>query len=215
MISTYVNLPAEADATEMTALMSRHRLRLNAFFAEFCTFSPRDRDMALYKFYSPERLRRSSPALRKKQLASIDTSLLAVSPDCRECGSTTKTIATTDTDYMEEREVILYGKPIAAKGGNAISEYIRQHNLTVAETFHDEDLSAEDCDYPEFQKAAFFARRMKAMLVISSAGELIGNIRFLNLLKDTGLRFHCVDFPWLCRENIDIFRALALYKSGK
>lgn len=50
------------------------------------------------------------------------------------------------------------------------------------------------------------------MLLFISVRELIQDIRFYDLLNEYRVDFRCVDFPWFCRENLQLIKAVMLYE---
>lgn len=41
---------------------------------------------------------------------------------------------------------------------------------------------------------------------------MIDDIRFLNLLEESHVDFRCIDFPWFCKENLPLIKAVVLYE---
>ena len=64
----------------------------------------------------------------------------------------------------------------------------------------------------ELQKALFYCKRKKYLLLFISVRELIQDIRFYDLLDEYRVDFRCVDFPWFCRENLQLIKAVMLYE---
>ena len=52
----------------------------------------------------------------------------------------------------------------------------------------------------------------KYLLLFISVRELIQDIRFYDLLNEYRVDFRCVDFPWFCRENLQLIKAVMLYE---
>lgn len=65
--------------------------------------------------------------------------------------------------------------------------------------------------YGELQKALIFCKRKRIPLLFVSVKEMINDIRFFNLLEESYVDFRCIDFPWFCRENLDLIKAMVLY----
>lgn len=40
---------------------------------------------------------------------------------------------------------------------------------------------------------------------------MINDIRFFNLLEESHIDFRCIDFPWFCKENLNLIKAMVLY----
>lgn len=45
-----------------------------------------------------------------------------------------------------------------------------------------------------------------------SVKEMVNDIRFLNMLEESYVDFRCIDFPWFCKENLRLIKAVVLYK---
>ena len=57
----------------------------------------------------------------------------------------------------------------------------------------------------------FFSTQPRAILERENdAGD--GDIRFLNLLEESHVDFRCIDFPWFCKENLPLIKAVVLYE---
>ena len=71
-----------------------------------------------------------------------------------------------------------------------------------------------DASSPEAQqqKALFFCQRKKIPLLFVSLKGMIDDIRFLNLLEESHVDFRCIDFPWFCKENLPLIKAVVLYE---
>ena len=72
--------------------------------------------------------------------------------------------------------------------------------------------TGENIAYAELQKALFYCKRKKYLLLFISVRELIQDIRFYDLLNEYRVDFRCVDFPWFCRENLQLIKAVMLYE---
>lgn len=58
----------------------------------------------------------------------------------------------------------------------------------------------------------FFCQRKKIPLLFVSLKGMIDDIRFLNLLEESHVDFRCIDFPWFCKENLPLIKAVVLYE---
>ena len=183
------------------AELRRQRVIHRAFHTDTpCISHHGDRDVYLYKMYSidtPARL--TAPTLRKLY-AGIPKDITCTTPEQLTTMQKKDTILYTcgQTDTSEAESFI------AANGMN-----------TPLHTFTDRPDATATFDYPELQKALFFCSRTRATLIIAHASQIPQDIRALNILETTTVQFRCIDFPWLCRENIRIMKAMALYgKTG-
>lgn len=91
------------------------------------------------------------------------------------------------------------------------------HSLKVQLSFFDKrnDSTSKDeqaIAYAELQKALFFCQRKKIPLLFVSLKGMIDDIRFLNLLEESHVDFRCIDFPWFCKENLPLIKAVVLYE---
>lgn len=66
--------------------------------------------------------------------------------------------------------------------------------------------------YAELQKALFFCKRKNYLLLFVSVRNMLQDIRFYNLLEEFMVDFRCIDFPWFCRENLKLIKAVILYE---
>ena len=104
------------------------------------------------------------------------------------------------------------------QGLSGAPEYLQQHNsLKVQLSFFDKrnDSTSKDeqaIAYAELQKALFFCQRKKIPLLFVSLKGMIDDIRFLNLLEESHVDFRCIDFPWFCKENLPLIKAVVLYE---
>lgn len=57
-----------------------------------------------------------------------------------------------------------------------------------------------------------FCQRKKIPLLFVSLKGMIDDIRFLNLLEESHVDFRCIDFPWFCKENLPLIKAVVLYE---
>lgn len=74
------------------------------------------------------------------------------------------------------------------------------------------DICPNSTSYAELQKALFFCQRKKIPLLFVSLKGMIDDIRFLNLLEESHVDFRCIDFPWFCKENLPLIKAVVLYE---
>lgn len=89
------------------------------------------------------------------------------------------------------------------------------HIEMIGEPYYDAAESGEECDYKELQKVIFFCDRHKCPLIIVTAGRILQDMKALDLLKNSGIVFCCLDYPWLCRQNIELLQSLLMYEKEK
>ncbi len=181
--------------------------RLNAFHVELLDLVKRnDRFVFSYVFYSVEKVRKLRRTALRRQFWSLPLNLRLVSPKMMS--------------VMEDKEVIVYGNAGEPEERNLVKAYLTQHRIQeIYAPFYDgtESVGEERTDgsYPELQKALFFCQRRKTPLLFVSVRELMQDVNFLNLLEKSLVDFRCVDFPWFCRENLALIKAVVLYEKLK
>ena len=179
-------------------MVRTHKSRTGAFHAELQEVTDhRGRYHPAIAFYVTEKLRRLTPGMKRKMLERIRPSYRASMPFGE------------DAD-LPEGEAVLYGERNESEA--SVRAWLDLHRLSPVGLFYDEDAGRAECDYPSLQKALFYAGRRRLPLVITYSGRLMDDLRFLNLLSEAGVRFHCIDFPWFSHANLELFRALLLYK---
>ena len=198
MKTVFVEISASLTGENLNKVVCMHKLRIGAFYAELQEVTDhKGRFHPALAFYVTEKLRRLTPGMKRKMLERIKPTYKASVP-CE-----------ADGDFPEG-ETILYGERTDLE--LSVRAYLDRHRLSPIGMFYDEDAGQEDCHYPFLQKALFFAKRRRLPMVITHSGILIDDIRFLNLLSEASVRFHCIDFPWFNHANLELFRALVLYK---
>ncbi|KAA5262599.1 hypothetical protein [Bacteroides faecis] len=164
--------------------LQTNKRRLHAFFSEQETIEKRGTHFVFrYAFYSVEKLRRPT----KQSL------------------------------FKEYKDVVLYGNTSSPVVQGRLTEYLERNNsLKIQLSFCDEKNSecktGENIAYAELQKALFYCKRKKYLLLFISVRELIQDIRFYDLLDEYRVDFRCIDFPWFCRENLRLIKAVMLYE---
>ena len=89
---------------------------------------------------------------------------------------------------------------------------MEQTNLLFNFQFFSISKDEQAIAYAELQKALFFCQRKKIPLLFVSLKGMIDDIRFLNLLEESHVDFRCIDFPWFCKENLPLIKAVVLYE---
>lgn len=120
-------------------------------------------------------------------------------------------------DMKQYSDIILYGDASSPEAQQQLAEYLQQHNsLKVQLSFFDKrnDSTSKDeqaIAYAELQKALFFAKE-KDTSPVRFLKRDDRDIRFLNLLEESHVDFRCIDFPWFCKENLPLIKAVVLYE---
>lgn len=118
----------------------------------------------------------------------------------------------------QNSDIILYGDETSPETQKLLAEYLQRYDsLKVRLSFFDQKNDSTDKDeraivYAELQKALFFCKRKRIPLLFVSVKEMINDIRFLNLLEESHVDFRCIDFPWFCKENLPLIKAVVLYE---
>lgn len=157
----------------------------------------------LHAFYSVEKLRKPT----KRSLFEEYNML------CSDLKST----PSGEISDMEYKDVVLYGDASSPVVQEQLTEYLERNNLLKVQlSFCDKEApkrkTGENIVYAELQKALFYCKRKKYLLLFISVRDLIQDIRFYDLLDEFRVDFRCVDFPWFCRENLRLIKAVMLYE---
>lgn len=181
-----------------------NKVRLHAFFSEQETMEKQGTHFVFrYAFYSVEKLQR-----RTRQSLFKEYNML-----CADLRSTSQ----GKMSDMEYRDVVLYGDDSSPATQERLMEYLKRDNLLKVQlSFYDSENSGnrrgEDITYAELQKALFYCKRKKYLLLFISIRDLIQDIRFYDLLEEFSVDFRCIDFPWFCKENLKLIKAVMLYE---
>lgn len=183
--------------------LQTNKIRLHAFFSEQETIEKRGTHFVFkYAFYSVEKPRRHTKQSLLKEYDKL----------CAELNNH----QARNLSNMENKEVVLYGDAFSSVAQEQLKDYLQQHNeLKVQLTFCDKETSTgkagEKIAYEELQKALFYCKKKKYMLLFISIRDLIADIHFYDLLEEYQIDFRCVDVPWFCRENLRLIKAVMLY----
>lgn len=186
-------------------ILQENKIRLNSFFSEQESVRKKGIQFIFrYVFYSVENPRKVTKQHLLKEYAGLPLEKRSVQPE-------------QISDMRQYSDIILYGDEISSETQKLLAEYLQQHNsLKVQLSFFDKrnDSTSKDeraIAYGELQKALFFCKRKRIPLLFVSVKEMINDIRFFNLLEESHVDFRCIDFPWFCRENLDLIKAMVLY----
>ena len=185
--------------------LQENRIRLNAFFSEQETIEKRDgRYIFRYAFYSVENPRRYTRQSLFRAYDRLPSELKSIHPG--------------RISDMEYKDVVLYGEDSTPVAQKRLAEYLKENNgLKIQLSFNDNDVEG-DCKgqqptgYPELQKSLFFCKRKKCLLLFVSVRDLLSDLRFYDLLEEYRIDFRSIDFPWFCRENLQLIKAVMLYE---
>ena len=187
-------------------ILQENKIRLNSFFLEQESVQKKgSRLIFKYTFYSVENPRKATKQYLLKEYAKLPLAMKCIQPE--------------QIPSMEQyKEIILYGDETSPKTQEKLTEYLQKHDsLKVQLSFFDKrnDSTSKDeqaIAYAELQKALFFCQRKKIPLLFVSLKGMIDDIRFLNLLEESHVDFRCIDFPWFCKENLPLIKAVVLYE---
>ena len=180
-------------------LVRNNRKRLNAFYAALESIQVQHRQYVLhYTFYSLKPPKRLTKVQLRKQW--------------EELSPTIRTLDFQNLSIMKNKEVILYGNCELPEKQEQVEAFLKKQGLEKAPypPFYDAT-NAQSSPYTELQKAAFFCKKRECILLFINLGQMINDICFYNILEECSIEFHCIDFPWLRRENLRLMKAMALY----
>lgn len=187
-------------------ILQENRIRLNSFFLEQESVQKKGNQFIFrFAFYSVENPRKVTKQHLLKEYAGLPLDKSSVQPE-------------QISDMKQYSDIILYGDDTSPETQKLLAEYLQRHDsLKVQLSFCDykDDSTRKDgraISYAELQKALFFCKRKKCMLLFISIRDMIQDIRFFNLLEESHIDFRCVDFPWFCKENLSLIKAVVLYE---
>lgn len=187
-------------------ILQENKIRLNSFFLEQESVQKKGIQFIFrYAFYSVENPRKVTKRHLLKEYAGLPLERRSVQPE-------------QIPDMKQYSDIILYGDETSPKTQKLLAEYLQRYDsLKVRLSFFDQKNDSTDKDeraivYAELQKALFFCKRKRIPLLFVSVKEMINDIRFLNLLEESHVDFRCIDFPWFCKENLPLIKAVVLYE---
>lgn len=187
-------------------ILQENKIRLNSFFLEQESVQKKGIQFIFrYAFYSVENPRKVTKRHLLKEYAGLPLERRSVQPE-------------QIPDMKQYSDIILYGDETSPETQKLLAEYQQRYDsLKVRLSFFDQKNDSTDKDeraivYAELQKALFFCKRKRIPLLFVSVKEMINDIRFLNLLEESHVDFRCIDFPWFCKENLPLIKAVVLYE---
>lgn len=182
-------------------LLLKQRTRLQAFHYElYDSFTRGGHYVVRYVFYTLRRAVRQTRTQMMRQLGEITPDMNAappVSPDELEETARRKGIVVYRYACSSEKE----------KNATPLNPSLPEP-LAI---FTDIPGTPEALQLEGLKKAAFYAFRKDALLLVDSIGNLISNPLFYNILEEYQIPVFSLDFPWLCRKNLRLMQAMALY----
>ncbi len=187
-------------------ILQENKIRLNSFFLEQESVQKKGTQFIFrFAFYSVENPRKVTKQLLLKEYAGLPLERRSVQPEQMP-------------DMRQYSDIILYGDETSSEARKLLAEYLQRHgSLKVRLSFFDmkDDSTSKNeraIAYGELQKALFFCKRKRIPLLFVSVKEMINDIRFFNLLEESHVDFRCIDFPWFCKENLPLIKAVVLYE---
>ena len=187
-------------------ILQENKIRLNSFFLEQESVQKKGIQFIFrYAFYSIENPRKVTKQHLLKEYAGLPLERRSVQPE-------------QIPDMKQYSDIILYGDETSPETQKLLAEYLQRYDsLKVQLSFFDQKNDSTDKDeraivYAELQKALFFCKRKRVPILFVSIKEMINDIRFLNLLEESHVDFRCIDFPWFCKENLPLIKAVVLYE---
>lgn len=188
-------------------ILQENRIRLNSFFLEQESVQKKGNQFIFrFAFYSVENPRKVTKQHLLKEYAGLPLERRSVQPEQMP-------------DMRQYSDIILYGDETSSEARKLLAEYLQRHgSLKVRLSFFDQKNDSTDKDeraivYAELQKTLFFCKRKRIPLLFVSVKEMINDIRFFNLLEESRVDFRCIDFPWFCKENLPLIKAVVLYET--
>ena len=188
-------------------ILQENKIRLNSFFLEQESVQKKGTQFIFrFAFYSVENPRKVTKQHLLKEYAGLPLERRSVQPEQMP-------------DMSQYSDIILYGDATSSEARKLLAEYLQRHgSLKVRLSFFDmkDDSTSKNeraIAYGELQKALFFCKRKRIPLLFVSVKEMINDIRFFNLLEESHVDFRCIDFPWFCKENLPLIKAVVLYET--
>ncbi|MBA5654148.1 hypothetical protein [Bacteroides fragilis] len=188
-------------------ILQENKIRLNSFFLEQESVQKKGTQFIFrFAFYSVENPRKVTKQHLLKEYAGLPLERRSVQPEQMP-------------DMRQYSDIILYGDETSSEARKLLAEYLQRHgSLKVRLSFFDmkDDSTSKNeraIAYGELQKALFFCKRKRIPLLFVSVKEMINDIRFFNLLEESHVDFRCIDFPWFCKENLPLIKAVVLYET--
>lgn len=186
-------------------ILQENKIRLNSFFLEQESVQKKGTQFIFrYAFYSVEKPRKITKQHLLKEYAGVPLEKRSVQPE-------------QIPDMKQYSDIILYGDASSPEAQQQLAEYLQQHNsLKVQLSF----LTREMIPLARMNKPShmrnyrrrYFLPKKKIPLLFVSLKGMIDDIRFLNLLEESHVDFRCIDFPWFCKENLPLIKAVVLYE---
>ena len=188
-------------------ILQENKIRLNSFFLEQESVQKKGTQFIFrFAFYSVENPRKVTKQHLLKEYAGLPLERRSVQPEQMP-------------DMRQYSDIILYGDETSSEARRLLAEFLQRHgSLKVRLSFFDmkDDSTSKNeraIAYGELQKALFFCKRKRIPLLFVSVKEMINDIRFFNLLEESHVDFRCIDFPWFCKENLPLIKAVVLYET--
>lgn len=195
------------------------KARLQAFYYElYNAYKVRERFVFKYIFYSLSQI--GNPGKRQwiKQYRNLDPALSAIVPENLpnlqdEMGSKAPVLyfhLPINSKKRSSSDVkALSGKEVETKTLSLLSE----NGLPApAHIFTDNANTAQGQQLTDLKKAAFICHKTKSLLLISHSEALLDQPLFYTIIQEYEFPVRSLDFNWLCRKNLRLMQAMALYK---
>lgn len=182
-------------------LLRRQSALLQAFYYEhYDSFVRGGKYIVQYIYYTVKKMRNLTRLQLDKQYASISPQAESIAPAESACSG--------------DRDVVAYAYGTPADDSR-LSDWLTAHHLPQPlARFADTPGTDAGQRLDELKKAAFYAFRKNALLVVESMDGLIANPLFYTVLDEYRTPVCSTDFPWLCRKNLKLMRAMTLYQQN-
>lgn len=217
--STIVEFEQSGAENVSDEMLYRQKARLQAFYYElYNAYKVRERFVFKYIFYSLSQI--GNPGKRQwlKQYRNLDPGLSTIVPENLpnlqdEMGAqapvlyihlplTSRKKSSSDATLLSAQET----------EANILSLFSEKGLPAPAHIFTDNANTAQGQQLTDLKKAAFICHKTKSLLLISHSEALLDQPLFYTILQEYEFPVRSLDFNWLCRKNLRLMQAMALYK---
>lgn len=183
-------------------LLRRQGTLLRAFYYEhYDSFVRGGKYIVQYIYYTVKKMRNLTRLQLDKQYSSLSQQAESLAP-------------AESAVRSDDRDVVAYAYGTPADDSR-LSDWLTAHHLPQPlARFADTPDTDAGKRLDELKKAAFYAFRKNALLVVESMDGLIANPLFYTVLDEYQMPVCSPDFPWLSRKNLKLMQAMALYQQN-
>ena len=172
--------------------------KMQAFYYElYDSYLRRGKYIVRYMFYTLSAVKRVTRAQLRKQFAAISRKAESVLPEDMQ----------TLREEAGKKEIVLY-----TDGSFSQEEALRNLRQTGLSQPVQIFTETEAGTLPELKKAAFYAFRKDAFLLLAHNPELLSRPLFYQIVEEYQIPLRSLTFPWMCRRNLNLMQAMTLYQ---